>query len=72
MAELNPSKIAQEQLDAAAERLGLDPATRPNSSDGLRGNSSRPSLFRWTMERSRFITATGFSITMPAGRPREA
>ena len=27
MAELNPFKIAQEQLDAAAERLGLDPAT---------------------------------------------
>jgi glutamate dehydrogenase (NAD(P)+) len=27
MAELNPFKIAQEQIDAAAERLGLDPAT---------------------------------------------
>jgi glutamate dehydrogenase (NAD(P)+) len=27
MAELNPFKIAQEQLDSAAERLGLDPAT---------------------------------------------
>ncbi|HSB05086.1 MAG TPA: Glu/Leu/Phe/Val dehydrogenase [Thermodesulfobacteriota bacterium] len=27
VAELNPFKIAQEQLDAAAERLGLDPAT---------------------------------------------
>ena len=27
MAELNPFKIAQEQLDAAAERLGLDSAT---------------------------------------------
>ncbi len=27
MAELNPFKIAQQQLDAAAERLGLDPAT---------------------------------------------
>ena len=27
MAELNPFKIAQKQLDAAAERLGLDPGT---------------------------------------------
>src|SRR5512135_2850955 len=27
MAELNPFKIAQNQLDVAAERLGLDPAT---------------------------------------------
>ena len=27
MAELNPFKIAQEQLDAAAKRLGLDSAT---------------------------------------------
>jgi glutamate dehydrogenase (NAD(P)+) len=27
MSELNPFKIAQQQLDAAAERLGLDPAT---------------------------------------------
>ncbi len=27
MAEFNPFKIAQEQLEAAAERLGLDPAT---------------------------------------------
>ena len=27
MAELNPFKIAQEQLDAAAARLGLDRAT---------------------------------------------
>jgi glutamate dehydrogenase (NAD(P)+) len=27
MAELNPFKIAQAQLDAAADRLGLDPAT---------------------------------------------
>jgi len=27
MVELNPFKIAQEQLDVAAERLGLDPAT---------------------------------------------
>jgi glutamate dehydrogenase (NAD(P)+) len=27
MAELNPFKIAQQQLDAAADKLGLDPAT---------------------------------------------
>jgi len=27
MSELNPFKIAQQQLDAAAEKLGLDPAT---------------------------------------------
>jgi glutamate dehydrogenase (NAD(P)+) len=27
MAELNPFKIAQKQLDAAADRLGIDPAT---------------------------------------------
>jgi len=27
MAELNPFKIAQQQLDSAAEKLGLDPAT---------------------------------------------
>ena len=27
MTELNPFAIAQRQLDAAAERLGLDPAT---------------------------------------------
>jgi glutamate dehydrogenase (NAD(P)+) len=27
MSELNPFRIAQQQLDAAAERLGLDPAT---------------------------------------------
>jgi glutamate dehydrogenase (NAD(P)+) len=27
MSELNPFKTAQQQLDAAAEKLGLDPAT---------------------------------------------
>ena len=69
MPELNPFKIAQAQLDVAAERLGLDPATHE--------------LLRWPQVEFRFtlpvemddgkvkiFTATGSSTTRPGARRR--
>ena len=69
MSELNPFRIAQQQLDAAAEKLGLDPATH----ELLRWPQRELTVtfpFRWTMGPSRSSMAIGFNTIPPGGLQR--